>query len=228
MRLAPDDNFEKYVQRASTMVGIGEFLGDLQGRHVLEMGCGLGEVSALLARSGASVTTFDLSENSVLVAGRRAQVNNVAGSIKLVAAAGEHLPFADNTFDIVFGKAILHHLDPDIAWYHPYRVLKSGGKAAFVEPVGMNPFLRFARNHIPYPYKNPRGADRPLNYDQIHQWGRPYSQFWYREIQLFSMLERGLGFSRRLAFLRRLDDFLLPRLAFLRRYCRYVVMYMVK
>ena len=52
--------------------GIAEFLGDLRGKRVIEYGCGLGKLTVLLARSGAQVTAFDLSEGSVEVARKRA------------------------------------------------------------------------------------------------------------------------------------------------------------
>lgn len=227
-RVNPGDNFYKYAQRTSTMVGVAEFLGDISGKSVLEYGCGLGEISVLLAKSNAQVTTFDLSPASVAVTKQRACVNNVGTQINAFVAAGENLPFANESFDIVFGKAILHHVDVNQGWYDIYRVLKKGGKAVFIEPMGMNPLLKFARNHLPYPGKNPRGADRPLNYDEIHSWGQKYTKFNYQEIQLLSMLERGFGFHKRIEPLRRLDKVFLKRLPFLRRYCRYVVMFMVK
>lgn len=226
--LKKGDNFQKYADRAGTMVGINEFLGDVNGKSVLEIGCGLGDISLLLAKSGARVTSFDLSSSSVRVADQKARLNGVSESVDLVVAPGEALPYADESFDLVFGKAILHHLDVGLGWHEVYRVLRLGGKAAFVEPIGMNPLLKFVRNYVPYPQKTPRGADRPLNYAEIHAWGQEYTEFTYREIQLFSMLERGLGFNRRLHFLRSLDDVLLAQIPFLRRYCRYVVLYMVK
>lgn len=37
------ENFSTHAQRASTMVGVDDFLGDLRGKHVLEDGCELGE-----------------------------------------------------------------------------------------------------------------------------------------------------------------------------------------
>lgn len=226
--LQPEENFTTYTQRTSTMVGVHEFLGDLRGRQVLEYGCGLGEISTLLAKSGAKVTTFDLSSKSVNTCRRRARLNHVDNQIRLAVATGENLPYADESFEVIFGKAILHHLDADIGWREISRVLKPGGMAVFVEPMGMNPILNFARDHVPYPSKNPRGADVPLNYSDIHKWGRGFGKFWYREIQLFSMLERGFGFGKNFTFFRRMDDFLLGHLPFLRRFCRYVVMYGVK
>jgi ubiquinone/menaquinone biosynthesis C-methylase UbiE len=226
--LKPSDDFEKYSARTSTMVGVTEYLGDLKGKRVLEFGCGLGEISALLAKSGAEVTTFDLSGNSVFTARRRAVLNGVEEDIALVVAAGEALPFTDECFDVLFGKAILHHLDVNLGSEQLYRVLKAGGKAVFVEPMGMNPVLNFVREYVPYPNKNPRGEDHPLNYQEITILGRDFRKYNFREIQLLSMLERGLGFGKRIKILRHLEDFLLDRFPFLRRYCRYVVMYMEK
>jgi len=226
--LRPNDDFRRYSERTSTMVGVNEFLGDLTGRRVLEIGCGLGEISALMAKSGAEVTAFDLSRNSVLTTRRRAVLNDVDEQIALVVAAGEALSFADESFDVLFGKAILHHLDVNLGSDQLFRVLKTGGKAIFVEPMGMNPVLKFVREYVPYPNKNPRGEDRPLNYEEIYAWGRGYQEYNFREIQLLSMIERGLGFGKRINILRRLDDLLLDRFVFIRRYCRYIVMTMEK
>jgi SAM-dependent methyltransferase len=189
--LRPEEDFYAYLQRTATMSGVADFLGDIGGRRMLEYGCGLGEISVLLAKSGAYVSTFDLSPKSVLTCRQRAKINHVDQHIRLSVAAGENLPYADESFDVVFGKAILHHLDADLGWTEISRVLKPGGKAVFVEPMGMNPVLNFVRDHVPYPKKNPRGTDRPLNYVDIDKWGRGFRQFWYREIQLLSMLERG-------------------------------------
>lgn len=226
--VAPEDNFHRFAQRSRTMVGMSEFLGDLNGKKVLEYGCGLGQLSVLLAKSGAEVHAFDISEASVEVTRKRAEVNGVADRVTVTAAAGESLPFADKSFDVAVGKAVLHHLNVGLSAKHLYRVLKENGKATFCEPMGMNPLLQFGRDHVPYPQKNPRGIDQPLNYDDINRWGDGFREFSFRELQLLSMLERVLGFKRRLPILQRIDDVLLERVPFLRRYCRYVVLYMVK
>lgn len=223
-----DPDFQSYAAHASTMRGIAAFLGDLRDKRVLEMGCGLGHIAVLLARSGAKVTAFDISPMSVLAASHRARINGVDQNLDLVVAAGEELPFADESFDIVLGKGVLHHLDVSVAAAELYRVLKPGGKAAFAEPMGMNPLLKFVRNYVPYPEKNPRGADRPLNYREIREWGRRFARFRIEEYQLLSMIERGLGFNRPLPLLRKADDFLLKRVPLLRRYCRYVSLFMEK
>jgi ubiquinone/menaquinone biosynthesis C-methylase UbiE len=224
----PGEDFYTYANRTATFVGVTDFLGDLHGKCVLEYGCGLGDISILLAKSGAKVVSFDISEASIQVSAQKAKVNKTGNELALSVAAGENLPYANESFDVIFGKAILHHLSVKLGHYDLYRVLKKGGKAVFIEPMGMNPFINFARAYVPYPHKHPRGSDRPLNYDEINAWGRQFKDFRYREIQLFSMLERGLGFNKRLLFLRKLDEVVLRNIPYLRRYCRYVVMYIVK
>jgi SAM-dependent methyltransferase len=222
-----DADFQAYARRVSTMVGVADFLGDLHGREVLELGCGKGELTTLLALSGARVTAIDISPASVEVARRRAELHGVGDAVELVVTAGEELPFPDERFDVVVGKAVLHHLDVASAGPELHRVLRPGGRAAFAEPLGTNPLVEFARDHVPYPHKNPRGADVPLSYADIEAWEAPFSEAHHREIQLLAMVERALGF-RRMPALRRADTWLLARVPPLRRFCRYVVMTMVK
>ena len=226
--LKPGEDFYSFCRKSATHIGVEEFLGDLSDKHVLEYGCGLGQMTSLLAKNSAKVTSFDLSINSIRVTKKRAQLNEVEENIELAVSAGESLPFASESFDIIFGKAILHHLNVDLGWHDLYRMLKPGGKAVFIEPMGMNPLLNFSRDHLPYAHKNPRGADIPLTYDDINAWGKGFKQFQYREVQLLSMLERGLGRRIRMLPLRKIDAFLLRRFPFLRKYCRYVVIYLVK
>lgn len=207
-----------------TMEGMAEHLGDLKGREVLEYGCGLGELSIVLARSGAHVTSFDLSPASVEFARARAEREGVADRIQFVVAAGESLPFPDASFDIAVGKAVLHHLDPTPAAIELARVLEPGGRAAFSEPLGMNPLLVFARAHLPYPGKHERGADRPLTSADLDAWRAPFERVQMRPVQLLSMVERALGFGRAVPPLRTLDRMLLRRWPGLGRYCRYGIL----
>lgn len=219
--IAPGLDFHKYSLNDIKLTGARAFLGDLRGKRVLEIGCGTGLISVLLAKSGAHVTCFDLSPLSVQATKRRAEINEV--KIEPLISAGEHLPFADESFEIVFGKSILHHLDPQLGEAEIARIMGRGGKAVFVEPMGMNPVLTFVRQHVPYRHKNPVGVDRPLTYRDMDTWTRNFQYRNYREVQLLSMIERGFGWHRQFKFLRKLDDFLLKHIPYLRRFCRYVI-----
>ena len=224
----PETNdFHRHAQHTIWGPEVSAFLGPLEGKRVLEIGCGLGRHSVLLAKSGASVTSFDLSLKSVAAARDRAAMNAVSDNVALVVAAAEALPFADASFDAIFGRSILHHLEvyPTLSELH--RVLRPGGKAAFIEPMGMNPVLNFARKHIPYTNKNPRGADRPLNYADIKAWCEGFREVRYFERSLLGMLERVFGYGRHFTTLRLIDAFLLKKIPGLRRYCRTVIMLLV-
>lgn len=222
--IPPDMTFERFTRGSPQWSGIADFLGDLRGRRILEYGCGHGRLSVVLARSGARVTTFDLSLASIDLAHRRAELNGVAHRIDFHVAAGEKLPFATNTFDLAVGKAILHHLDPSAGARELARVMAPGGRAAFSEPLGTNPLLAFARAHVPYPRKHPRGADRPLTAQDLRIWREPFVEVTMTPVQLLSMVERAIG-SKRIGFLRDLDDVLLARFPSLAPLCRYGILY---
>jgi len=219
----PGEDFHRYARENSELPGISEFFGNLEGKHLLELGCGAGKMAVLLAKSGADVTAFDLSPLSVRTSRQLAALNNI--DIDFAVASGENLPFANDSFDVIFGKSILHHLIIDLGKHEIYRVLKKGGKAVFVEPLGMNPVLTFVRKYVPYSYKNPVGVDQPLTYNDIHTWTKEFQYVAYREVELLSMVERAFGWDTKLILLREMDKFLLKYIPFLRRFCRYVVIY---
>jgi SAM-dependent methyltransferase len=140
-------------------------LGDVQGSRVLDYGCGHGMASLVLAHRGAVVTALDLSPAYLAEAAARARVNHAA--IRFVQACGERLPFADTSFDRVWGSAILHHLDLPRAAAELRRILKPGGNAVFCEPWGGNPLLEWARRRLAYPGKRRSLDERPLRQDDL-------------------------------------------------------------
>jgi SAM-dependent methyltransferase len=225
--LPPGTTFRERVEADDNMSfvtdDVQDFLGRLEGKRLLELGCGSGGYAVLLARGGALVSAVDLSPGSIEATRARAELNGV--ELDATLAPAEELPYPDDSFDIAFGTSSLHHLEVDRAGPELWRVLKPGGKAFFLEPMGMNPLLRLARDRLPYPYKTPRGTDRPLTYDDIHAWGSGFSSYWFKEAQLFSMIERVFGFHHRLPRLRRFDEAVLRRFPATRRWARHVAFF---
>ena len=86
-------------------------LGDVRSRLVLDLGCGAGENSLLLALRGARVLGVDISEAMLQLAGKRLAINGLADRANFVAASCHDLPLPDASVDVVLGIAILHHLD---------------------------------------------------------------------------------------------------------------------
>ena len=79
----------------------------LAGRKVLEIGCGMGLHSELLARAGAELHAIDLSPTSVMATRRRFELKGLKGNIN--QADAECIPFADATFDFVWSWGVIHH-----------------------------------------------------------------------------------------------------------------------
>jgi len=197
-------------------------LGEVRGLRVLDYGCGHGMAAVVLARRGARVTAFDLSAGYLSEAGRRAAVNGVR--LDLVQADGQRLPFADAVFDRVWGNAVLHHLDINLAGRELFRVLRPGGVAVFCEPWGLNPLLSWARRRLPYRGKQRTRDEEPLRLRKVRTLEHIFPEVELRGYQLLSMVRRVLRPGRLTAALERCDTVLLRRLPRLQRFCRYVVL----
>jgi SAM-dependent methyltransferase len=196
-------------------------LGAVSGLDVLDYGCGHGMAAVVLARQGARVTGIDLSPGYLREARQRAEANGVV--IDFMQADGDRLPFADASFDRVWGNAILHHLDVEQAGRELRRVLRPGGIAVLCEPWGENPVLNLARRRLAYPSKQRTPDECPLRSRDLAILRRRFPQVETRGYQLVSMVRRVLPPGRLVRLLDRGDGLLLASLPFLQRFCRYMV-----
>jgi len=212
---------DSYLDHETWVRPAFELLGDLRGMRALDYGCGHGMAAVAMARAGATVTAFDLSPGYVAEAHRRAAANSV--NIECVTADGENLPFADATFDAVWGNAILHHLDLVKAGRELNRVLKPGGVAVFCEPWGGNPLLGFARRALPYPGKDRTPDEQPLTRRDLRPLRAIFPSVEVRGFQLLGMVRRVWRNPRVLSLLDTADTRLLRAAPALENWCRYVV-----
>jgi SAM-dependent methyltransferase len=140
-------------------------LGDVRGLTVLDYGCGSGEDAVLLCARGASVIAFDISPELIEIARKRAAANGVVADFRVASAYETGLP--DNSVDVVFAHAILHHLDIQAARREVMRVLKPGGILIVQEPVRDSRFLSFVRPLIPYRHQHISEFEAPLKREQL-------------------------------------------------------------
>ncbi len=123
------------VGRAQVLGKLRKLLGpelDRGFERSLEIGAGTGYFSLNLLRAGvvASATCTDISPGMVSALAENAQ--RLGLDVKTARADAESLPFAGESFDLVLGHAVLHHL-PDLsrAFSEFHRVLRPGGRIAF-------------------------------------------------------------------------------------------------
>jgi ubiquinone/menaquinone biosynthesis C-methylase UbiE len=111
-------------------------LGGLKGRSfgdALEIGSGTGYFSLNLVQLGAieRLTATDISPGMLQRLAATAEALGIE-NVSTVATEAETLPFEDESFDLVLGHAVLHHIpDLDKAFAEFRRVLRPGGTIAF-------------------------------------------------------------------------------------------------
>jgi ubiquinone/menaquinone biosynthesis C-methylase UbiE len=104
----------------------------LRFERALEIGAGTGYFSLNLGQAGVvgHATCTDISPG--MLATLQANAGKLGIDVEATACDAEDLPFADASFDLVFGHAVLHHLpDLDRAFSEFRRVLRPGGIVAF-------------------------------------------------------------------------------------------------
>lgn len=126
----------------------GRVFADCAGSRVLEYGCGIGSHALPLAEQGAEVVGIDISSVAIAKAADEAFRRRLENA-RFVEMDAEEMTFPDDSFDLVVGTAILHHLDLPRALSELARVLRPGGRALFLEPLGHNPALNLFRKLTP-------------------------------------------------------------------------------
>ncbi|HXG89009.1 MAG TPA: class I SAM-dependent methyltransferase [Vicinamibacterales bacterium] len=102
------------------------------GRALLEVGCGIGTDLVRFARGGALVTGVDLSSTAIELAKQNFALHGVVAH-DLRVANGQALPFADESFDVVYGHGVIQYTaDAPRLIAECHRVLKPGGEAIFM------------------------------------------------------------------------------------------------
>src|SRR5438128_136824 len=138
-------------------------LGGLRGRKVLDVGCGDGENSVLLARLGANVTGLDVSPKAIELAERRAAIEGVQHMTRFLCSPLETADLRAGEFDVVWVDNVLHHLlhALDQTMASLTRSARPGADMLFIEPVNLNPTLRRIRFLVPV-HTEVTPGERPL------------------------------------------------------------------
>lgn len=123
-----DDENKTQITRARYLKEAGWPDVGLDGKLILEAGCGAGRFTRLLAGTGARILAFDYSTAVEVSRAQNGHFQNVTFAQADILA----MPFSDNRFDRVFCHGVIQHTpDPAAAFRALSRVLKPGGAISF-------------------------------------------------------------------------------------------------
>jgi len=186
--LVREHQFQRYLQPPADTCYPLEYayhlLGDVRGKTVLEYGCGDGLDTLFLARRGARVKALDISPDLIDVARRRLAANRIAGDVEFIVGSAHDVPLPDDSVDVVFGMAILHHLDLGLSAREVRRVLRKGGRAIFREPVRNSKLMKFLRGLIPYRAPHVSAFERTLSDEELAKYAEGFSSYRARAFRL--------------------------------------------
>lgn len=106
----------RVVEFVAATAGLGP------GAAVLEIGCGTGQLTERLARSGFRLTAIDIGPSLVAAARRRV----ADGGVSFRVMSFEDLAADDASFDLVISSAAFHWIDPEVAFSKSARLLRPG------------------------------------------------------------------------------------------------------
>ena len=219
-----------------------ECLGPLDGKSILDVGCGLGYFCVYAVKSGAKVIGIDIRLKMLLAAYSVATINGV--ECQYHTANMSRLPFVDDSFDIVVGLEILHHLSkPDLikGLSEVHRVLCEEGKAIFVEPVENSSVFNFIQNLFPAGRKHSSNYrpsclchrawaryvatqdGRDITSKELVRVGAPFRGLSVRSFGLLNRFDRFFRDQRLIRLLQLTDNYILKLLPFLKQFSRQVL-----
>ena len=160
-----------------------ERMGDLAGRRLLDVGCGLGEAAVYFALRGAEVTATDLSPEMVDFTRRLARHHGVEVTAEVSPA--EELAVPAGSFDFVYAGNLLHHVESKEAFFGQlHRALVPGGRFFTWDPLTYNPVIWIYRRMA----TRVRTQDEhPLSFRDVRLARRYFVDVGHRELQILTL-----------------------------------------
>lgn len=144
-------NVNRYVKPPADTAYALEFayylLGDVHALAVLDLGCGSGQNLVALAKRGANVLGIDISPHLIQLARQRLNDAGAVASLSVATAYDTGIP--DESVDIVFAIAVLHHLELSVVREEIRRILRKDGRFIFSEPIRFSKTLNRIRTLQP-------------------------------------------------------------------------------
>jgi SAM-dependent methyltransferase len=203
-------------------------LGDVSGKDLLDLACGMGEESVYFAKLGARVTGIDISEVGIASLKQRAAFHQL--DITALEMRVDPTSFPDSSFDRVHGLGILHHVGIEAGLREVDRLLRPGGLGVFLEPVGDSKVVEgvktFLMKHARFlgSFDHVTDHEHNLTWSEIEAATQRFADVRIYPYHLLYRLKRFLPQSRKsLDAVRRFDSGLLALMPRLRHFAGGVV-----
>ena len=171
-----------------------ESLGDLQNKQVLLLGNGLSTKELYFLELGAKIVYTDLSINAVTLMRRRVSASELNGenskNIEFHAINALHLPFPNESFDVIYGFNFVHHIaDLDQLFSEVYRCLVNGGICRFLDGA-YSPIWQFSKATFLRPLQLYSYKRKSLSPEDM----RASKKGGYRQKELINLMDK-FGFT---------------------------------
>jgi ubiquinone/menaquinone biosynthesis C-methylase UbiE len=183
---------ERWAEISPPLPAVVDFAEDLKregAKRVLDLGCGAGRHSILLAKAGFQVVALDISETALKTLEARLKTASIDNATLVRHEMGE-LPFTDDYFDGVICTNVLHHgklVQIKQATGEVHRVMKKGA-SAFIVALSAADFRKGnGRKLEPNTYVFDEGEERGIIH---HFFPRKELESCFRKFEVESFEER--------------------------------------
>lgn len=200
-----------------------KLLGSVKDCRVLDYGCGQGEEATYLAKMGATVTAIDISPVGIQLTKERAKLNGVGDRVSAMLMRCDPTEFPNESFDVIHGFGILHHIGLQIGMMEIKRLLKPGGRGLFFEHMGNSKTIERLRPKE----KDYTKGERPVTWKEIQEIRPEFSRLVTRPFHIASRLRKRVQVLNR-PVVKRVDHAVLSALPFMRYFASGMVIYLEK
>lgn len=169
-------------------------LGDIRGKNILDLGCGIGEQAVYFGKRGAKVAAVDISDGLLEIARLLVDRERIGDYVSVKNMTVEDLRYGDSCFDIIYGREVLHHVEIVKSIREVKRVLKPQGLVVFIEPLGGNPVVWLYRK-IAGRFRT--SSEKPLSKSDFKTISLEFPDMKQENFYLFSLVVFGVYYIYR-------------------------------
>jgi 2-polyprenyl-3-methyl-5-hydroxy-6-metoxy-1,4-benzoquinol methylase len=225
-----DSELARYVSPPSNTPFVLEYafhlLGDVNGKTVLDLGCGTGINLIPLTKRGARTIGIDISPDLIRLAQKRLDDAQLESTLQVGSAYDTGLP--DESVDVIYCMSLIHHLEIPRVRDEMRRVLVPGGRIILKEPIRFSSTYTRLRKLLPAHGEEVSDFEHPLTQEELATMTESFRVEGVRHFRLPIVPLMNMVLPSASRSLWKTDYHLLKRYPALERYATTVVMRLIK